>query len=99
MVQGGATGMIEVEGIANIQPAVADLPERFIILRDQQFEESAIQRARACPRRRSGTRPINYVPVTFPQYKTAKITMQRAPGVLARRQCRRQHDHGPAGAL
>ena len=29
--------MIEVEGIANIQPAVAGLPERFLILRDEQL--------------------------------------------------------------
>jgi FtsP/CotA-like multicopper oxidase with cupredoxin domain len=34
-VQGGASGAIIVEGIANIQPAVADLPERILIIRDQ----------------------------------------------------------------
>ena len=76
MVQGGATGMIEVEGIANIQPAVANLPERFIILRDQQFEESAIQ-GTGLPAAPFWDTTINYVPVTFPQYKTAKITMQQ----------------------
>ncbi|MEI9930203.1 MAG: hypothetical protein WDM89_06555 [Rhizomicrobium sp.] len=43
MLQGGATGMIEVEGIENVQPIVSGLPERFIILRDQQFMESASQ--------------------------------------------------------
>jgi FtsP/CotA-like multicopper oxidase with cupredoxin domain len=34
-VQGGASGAIIVEGIENIQPAVAGLPERLIIIRDQ----------------------------------------------------------------
>src|SRR5207253_10848591 len=38
-VQGGATGAIEVEGIANVQPAVAGLPERYLVLRDQQRVE------------------------------------------------------------
>ncbi|HEY4115832.1 MAG TPA: multicopper oxidase domain-containing protein, partial [Rhizomicrobium sp.] len=34
-VQGGASGLIVVNGIENIQPAVAGLPERLLILRDQ----------------------------------------------------------------
>jgi FtsP/CotA-like multicopper oxidase with cupredoxin domain len=34
-VQGGATGLIEVEGIANIEPTVSGLPERFLSVRDQ----------------------------------------------------------------
>ncbi|MBV9990600.1 MAG: multicopper oxidase domain-containing protein, partial [Alphaproteobacteria bacterium] len=34
-VQGGSTGVIEVEGIQNIQPAVAGLPQRFVVLRDE----------------------------------------------------------------
>ncbi len=76
MLQGGATGMIEVEGIANIQPAVAGLPERFIILRDQQFVESPIQGS-GLPTAPFWDTTINYVPVSFPQYKTATITMQQ----------------------
>ncbi|HEX4860642.1 MAG TPA: multicopper oxidase domain-containing protein [Rhizomicrobium sp.] len=76
MLQGGATGMIEVEGIANIQPAVAGLPQRFIILRDQQFEESDIQ-GQGFPATPFWDTTINYVPVSFPQYKTATITMQQ----------------------
>ena len=76
MVQGGATGMIEVEGIANVQPAVAGLPERFIILRDQQFVESPIQGS-GLPAEPFWDTTINYVPVSFPQYKTATITMQQ----------------------
>jgi FtsP/CotA-like multicopper oxidase with cupredoxin domain len=34
-VQGGASGAIIVGGIANVQPAVAGLPERVLIVRDQ----------------------------------------------------------------
>src|ERR1700741_3943222 len=63
MLQGGATGMIEVQGIANIQPAVAGLPERFIILRDQQFEESDVQ-GPGFPATPFWDTTINYVPVT-----------------------------------
>jgi len=75
MVQGGATGAIEVEGIANIQPAVAGLPQRFLVLRDQQFMESASQGS-GLPAQPFWDTTINYVPVTFPSYKPATITMQ-----------------------
>ena len=37
-VQGGASGAIEIEGIANYQPAVAGLPQRFFIIRDQPLQ-------------------------------------------------------------
>lgn len=72
-VQGGATGAIEVEGIANIQPAVAGLPERYIVLRDQQQT--------AAPKFISPIRPswdvsINYVPVSYPRYQPAIVKMQ-----------------------
>jgi len=75
MLQGGATGMIEVQGIANIQPAVAGLPERFIILRDQEFVENPDQ-GQGLPAMPFWDTSINYVPVSFPGYKTATITMQ-----------------------
>ena len=35
IVQGGATAAIVVEGVQNIQPAVADLPAQTLIIRDQ----------------------------------------------------------------
>jgi len=75
MLQGGATGMIEVEGIANIQPAVAGLPERFLILRDQQFTEDA-SKGSGLPAAPFWDTTINYVPVNFPIYKPAIIKMQ-----------------------
>jgi len=70
-VQGGATGAIEVEGIANIQPAVAGLPERYIVLRDQQRIGLPI----------STLAPfwdvsVNYVPVTYPSYTPSIVKMQ-----------------------
>lgn len=73
MVQGGATGAIEVEGIANIQPAVAGLPERYLVLRDQQM---------AYPYPTLTPPPnwdvsVNYVPINYPGYKPAIITMQK----------------------
>src|SRR6185295_754359 len=40
-VQGGATGAIIVEGIENIQPAVAGLPQRVLVLRDQPLYNHA----------------------------------------------------------
>jgi len=77
-LQGGATGAIEVEGIANIQPAVAGLPERYLVLRDQQ------RKIQAKP---PGGGPIqgpvpnwdvsvNYVPINWPHYQPSVIRMQ-----------------------
>jgi FtsP/CotA-like multicopper oxidase with cupredoxin domain len=69
-VQGGATGVIEVEGIANIQPAVAGMPERFIVLRDQQFVEMP-----ATNNYPFWDVSVNYVPVSYPKYIPAIIKM------------------------
>ena len=65
---GGASGVIEVEGIANLQPAVAGLPERFLVMRDQNVESN----------QRSGAQPswdvsLNYIPVSFPKYVPAVV--------------------------
>ena len=71
-VQGGATGVIEVEGIANIQPAVAGLPERYLLVRDQPL----------VVHHQVGKKPLpfwdltlNYVPVSYPRYIPAIIKM------------------------
>ena len=74
-VQGGASGAIEVEGIANLQPAVAGLPQRFLIYRDQPL---------AYPPKHKLIQQLvpfwdvsmNYVPVSFPRYKPGVIKMQ-----------------------
>lgn len=72
-VQGGATGAIEVEGIANVQPAVAGLPERYIVLRDQQQIPPAHYSGNVVP---NWDVSVNYVPVSYPHYTPAIIKMQ-----------------------
>lgn len=74
-VQGGASGAIEVEGIANLQPAVAGLPQRFLIMRDQPL---------AYPPKHHLIQQLipfwdvsmNFVPVSYPRYKAGVIKMQ-----------------------
>jgi FtsP/CotA-like multicopper oxidase with cupredoxin domain len=75
-LQGGATGAIEVEGIANVQPAVAGLPERYLVLRDQRLGSQS----------NTGTDPdkpipnwdvsVNYVPINYGRYVPSVIRMQ-----------------------
>jgi FtsP/CotA-like multicopper oxidase with cupredoxin domain len=65
-VLGGAAGAIIVEGIENLVPEVAGLPQRVWVLRDQQ---------RAAPWGGSAGEPgfdlsVNFVPVTYPAYAT-----------------------------
>ena len=38
-LQGGATGAIVVQGINNVQPAVAGLPQRILVIRDQPTKQ------------------------------------------------------------
>jgi FtsP/CotA-like multicopper oxidase with cupredoxin domain len=72
-VQGGGTGLIEVEGIANIQPSVAGLPERYLVLRD---EPRVGQLGLAVPMPNWDV-SVNYVTVPYPRYTPAVITMQQ----------------------
>lgn len=77
-VQGGATGLIEVEGIANIQPAVAGLPERYLILRDEQLgfdlTGGGITAHAPAP---FWDASVNYVTVPYPSYTPPIIKMHR----------------------
>ncbi|HLY05858.1 MAG TPA: multicopper oxidase domain-containing protein [Rhizomicrobium sp.] len=74
-VQGGASGAIEVEGIANLQPAVAGLPQRYLVFRDEPL---------AYPPKHGKVQhlvpfwdvSLNYVPIPYPYYKPAVIKMQ-----------------------
>ncbi|HWA88820.1 MAG TPA: multicopper oxidase domain-containing protein [Rhizomicrobium sp.] len=75
-LQGGATGAIEVEGIANVQPAVAGLTERYLVLRDQQ-NTGDVAHASGLAAVPNWDISINYVPVDFPYYKPAIIKMQQ----------------------
>jgi FtsP/CotA-like multicopper oxidase with cupredoxin domain len=73
-VQGGATGAIVVDGIENLQPAVAGLPERLLIIRDQPLLNGGAPD--------EGPQPnwdvnVNYVPVPFPEYPPAIVRTTR----------------------
>jgi len=72
-LQGGASGVIIVEGIENVQPAVVGLPQRVIIIRDQPLLNSGAPDEGPMP---NWDININYVPVPFPAFPTAKIRMQ-----------------------
>jgi FtsP/CotA-like multicopper oxidase with cupredoxin domain len=76
-VQGGASGAIIVGGIANFEPAVAGLPERILVVRDQHVAGAPTP---------GGTVPswdltLNYVPIPYvstptPGYIPSVIKMQ-----------------------
>jgi FtsP/CotA-like multicopper oxidase with cupredoxin domain len=72
-VQGGATGVIIVEGIENIQPAVAGLPQRVLVLRDQPLLN--VLGYHAPPPFWDVS--VNYVPVPYPSYPPAIIKMAK----------------------
>jgi FtsP/CotA-like multicopper oxidase with cupredoxin domain len=75
-VQGGATGLIEIEGIANIQPAVAGLPERFLILRDEQLGTGIHGGPLDATIAPFWDASVNYVTVPYPNYTPSIIKMQ-----------------------
>ena len=75
-VTGGACGAIVVEGIEAIQPAVAGLPQRVLVLRDQALSYNGPTI--------TGMRPlpvpfwdlsVNYVPIVYPGEKPAIVKM------------------------
>ncbi|HEX4078731.1 MAG TPA: multicopper oxidase domain-containing protein [Rhizomicrobium sp.] len=74
-VQGGASGAIEIEGIANIQPAVAGLPQRFLVFRDQPLQNPP-KNPRNAPTAPYWDVSMNYVPVPYPKYPPGIIQMQ-----------------------
>lgn len=77
-VQGGATGAIVVDGIENIQPAVAGLPQRLLVLRDQPLPDGdGSVRPKHAPKKPmpNWDVSVNYVPVYYPHYDPAIIKM------------------------
>lgn len=68
-VQGGASGAIVIEGIENLQPAVADLPERILMIRDQTVAARPIS-SEPVP---AWDVSLNYVPISYPAYEPAVI--------------------------
>jgi FtsP/CotA-like multicopper oxidase with cupredoxin domain len=73
-VQGGATGALIVEGLQNIDPALAGLTERTFVIRDQVLPASEAND----PNIPAWDLSINFVPVTYPNYTPAVI--QTDPG-------------------
>jgi FtsP/CotA-like multicopper oxidase with cupredoxin domain len=75
-VQGGASGAIVVEGIQNVQPAVAGLPERVFVIRDQLLPVG--DPGESAP---GGPVPgwdlsVNYVPVLYPNFVPGNLQMK-----------------------
>jgi FtsP/CotA-like multicopper oxidase with cupredoxin domain len=70
-VQGGASGAIVVEGIENLQPAVAGIPERVLVVRDQIVAGQPMPGG-AVP---AWDLTLNYVPIAYPALTPAVIKM------------------------
>jgi FtsP/CotA-like multicopper oxidase with cupredoxin domain len=68
-VQGGATGALIVEGLQNVDPALAGLTERTFVIRDQLLPASEANDTNIP----AWDLSINYVPVTYPSYAPAVI--------------------------
>jgi FtsP/CotA-like multicopper oxidase with cupredoxin domain len=68
-VQGGATGALIVEGLQNVDPALAGLTERTFVIRDQMAPASEANDTNVP----AWDLSINYIPVTFPSYTPAVI--------------------------
>ena len=73
-VQGGASGAIIVDGIENVQPKVAGLTQRVLIIRDQPVPDS-VQMANPKLMPPGWDLSLNYVPIPFPTYPPAIIQM------------------------
>jgi len=73
-VQGGASGALIVEGLEKVDPSLAKMPQRVIVLRDQTLIDTAF----VDPRTPAWDISINYVPVTYPRFEPA--TIETRPG-------------------
>jgi FtsP/CotA-like multicopper oxidase with cupredoxin domain len=71
-VQGGASGAIIVEGIQNVNPAVAGMPQRLMIIRDNPVPGNPTP---------GGSIPswdisLNYIPVSYPNFTPVVVPMK-----------------------
>ncbi len=66
-VLGGASGAIVVEGIQHLQPAVAGLRERILVIRDQNVGAAPVV-GQQVP---AWDVSLNYVPIAYPAYAPA----------------------------
>jgi FtsP/CotA-like multicopper oxidase with cupredoxin domain len=70
-VLGGASGALIVEGIEQANRLVAGLPERVIVIRDQRVTSTKVD-----PAKPGKDLSLNFVPITYPDYKLAIIQMK-----------------------
>lgn len=68
-VLGGASGALIVDGIENIQPSVARLPERVLIVRDQ-----VVGNPDSSPDVPAWDLTLNYIPISYPVLTPAVIS-------------------------
>lgn len=68
-VQGGASGALVVDGIENVQPSVAGLPQRIFVIRDQNVAGNPTPGG-AVP---AWDVTLNYVPIPYPALTPAVI--------------------------
>lgn len=74
-ILGGASGAIIVEGMEQVVPRVAGLPERVFVIRDEKMPEpSAAEKSDL--NRPTKQLSINYVPLPYPKYPPAIIKMK-----------------------
>lgn len=71
-VQGGASGAIIVEGIENVNPAVAGLRERVIVMRDNPVPGNPTPGGEVP----SWDLSVNYIPIPYPSFTPAVLSMQ-----------------------
>jgi FtsP/CotA-like multicopper oxidase with cupredoxin domain len=71
-VQGGASGAIVVEGIERLQPETAGLPQRILVIRDQNIPGNPPP----TPPIPSWDISLNYVPILYPKYVPAVLQIQ-----------------------
>jgi FtsP/CotA-like multicopper oxidase with cupredoxin domain len=75
-VQGGASGALVVEGIQNVQPAVAGLPTRIFVLRDQLLPAGSPGQSPPGGPIPGWDVSVNYVPILYPNFAPAKVRMR-----------------------
>jgi FtsP/CotA-like multicopper oxidase with cupredoxin domain len=79
-VLGGASGALIVEGIERVNPLVAGLPERVLVIRDQRIPASTTivpsEESAFLPEKPSKDLSINFIPVVYPKYPPAIIRVK-----------------------
>jgi FtsP/CotA-like multicopper oxidase with cupredoxin domain len=70
-VLGGASGALIVEGIERYNGALAGLPERLLVIRDQVRINSGV-----APKPPSKDLSVNFVPVPYPDYPAATLKIK-----------------------